>query len=308
MTAATPSTLVSSSVSSRGSASVTTDASARPRPAARARTSARGVMRRVSGSAVAVHAIRVGCSGWNYPDWRGVLYPAGCPQRRWLERYAEVFDTVEVNATFYRLPTATRSRMGAPDAAGLRLRGQVQPLPDAHQAPDRHGAGRARASRAPGAADRVAEDGPDAVAAAGATSIATTSAWPSRSTTCRRAATPSSSATELVRRRGADALRDHDVALAIADHPERPWQRHELTADFTFVRLHHGRRGRRGTTRHRARRVGARARAPGAARRGLRLLQQRLGGIRGPQRFGDARAPGRVRPPGIHPRRDLLCF
>jgi hypothetical protein len=48
--------------------------------------------------------VRVGCSGWSYDDWRGGLYPDGLPQRRWLERYAEVFDTVEVNATFYRLP------------------------------------------------------------------------------------------------------------------------------------------------------------------------------------------------------------
>jgi uncharacterized protein YecE (DUF72 family) len=48
--------------------------------------------------------VRIGCSGWSYGDWRGGLYPDGLPQRRWLERYAEVFDTVEVNATFYRLP------------------------------------------------------------------------------------------------------------------------------------------------------------------------------------------------------------
>ena len=48
--------------------------------------------------------VRIGCSGWSYDDWRGVLYPDGLPQRRWLERYAEVFDTVELNATFYRLP------------------------------------------------------------------------------------------------------------------------------------------------------------------------------------------------------------
>ncbi|MEA2390425.1 MAG: hypothetical protein QOK31_534 [Solirubrobacteraceae bacterium] len=47
--------------------------------------------------------MHVGCSGWQYDDWRGVLYPPGLPQRRWLERYAEVFDTVEVNSTFYRL-------------------------------------------------------------------------------------------------------------------------------------------------------------------------------------------------------------
>jgi uncharacterized protein YecE (DUF72 family) len=48
--------------------------------------------------------IRIGCSGWNYRDWRGDLYPPGVPARRWLEVYAESFDTVEVNTTFYRLP------------------------------------------------------------------------------------------------------------------------------------------------------------------------------------------------------------
>jgi uncharacterized protein YecE (DUF72 family) len=47
--------------------------------------------------------VRIGCSGWSYRDWRDGLYE-GVPQRRWLERYAEAFDTVEVNATFYRLP------------------------------------------------------------------------------------------------------------------------------------------------------------------------------------------------------------
>jgi uncharacterized protein YecE (DUF72 family) len=41
-------------------------------------------------------------------------------------------------------------------------------------------------------------------------------------------------------------LREHGGALVIGDHPERPWQAHELTADWTFVRFHHGRRGRDG--------------------------------------------------------------
>lgn len=49
-------------------------------------------------------SILVGTSGWQYRDWREVLYPAGLPQRRWLERYAEIFATVESNAAFYRLP------------------------------------------------------------------------------------------------------------------------------------------------------------------------------------------------------------
>ena len=49
--------------------------------------------------------IRIGCSGWNYQHWRnGVFYPPRLPPRRWLDFYAQHFDTVEVNATFYRLP------------------------------------------------------------------------------------------------------------------------------------------------------------------------------------------------------------
>jgi uncharacterized protein YecE (DUF72 family) len=47
----------------------------------------------------------IGCSGWNYKHWREVFYPRGLAASRWLEHYAEHFDTVEVNATFYRLPT-----------------------------------------------------------------------------------------------------------------------------------------------------------------------------------------------------------
>ena len=49
--------------------------------------------------------IHVGCSGWAYKHWRGILYPEGLPQTRWFERYAEDFDTVEINNSFYRLPS-----------------------------------------------------------------------------------------------------------------------------------------------------------------------------------------------------------
>ena len=47
--------------------------------------------------------LHIGCSGWQYRDWRGPIYPPGCPQRKWLAEYARRFDTVEVNSTFYRL-------------------------------------------------------------------------------------------------------------------------------------------------------------------------------------------------------------
>ena len=54
-----------------------------------------------------VSQIHVGCSGWVYRHWRGLFYPEGLPQKRWFERYAEEFDTVEINASFYRLPLAS---------------------------------------------------------------------------------------------------------------------------------------------------------------------------------------------------------
>jgi len=51
--------------------------------------------------------VHIGCSGWVYKHWRGIFYPEGLPQKRWFERYAEEFDTVEINASFYRLPLAS---------------------------------------------------------------------------------------------------------------------------------------------------------------------------------------------------------
>ena len=48
--------------------------------------------------------IRIGCSGWSYQHWRGVFYPQSGSTSRWLELYSQEFDTVEINATFYRLP------------------------------------------------------------------------------------------------------------------------------------------------------------------------------------------------------------
>jgi uncharacterized protein YecE (DUF72 family) len=48
---------------------------------------------------------RIGTSGWQYADWRGTFYPAKLAQRLWLTSYCESFDTVEVNSSFYRLPS-----------------------------------------------------------------------------------------------------------------------------------------------------------------------------------------------------------
>jgi len=50
-------------------------------------------------------AVFIGTSGWNYKHWLGPFYPPGLPARNMLAWYAERFDTVELNNTFYRLPT-----------------------------------------------------------------------------------------------------------------------------------------------------------------------------------------------------------
>ncbi|WP_334160563.1 DUF72 domain-containing protein [Phenylobacterium sp.] len=49
--------------------------------------------------------LRIGCSGWVYKDWTGPFYPPGTKDRERLEYYATRFDTAEINASFYRLPS-----------------------------------------------------------------------------------------------------------------------------------------------------------------------------------------------------------
>ena len=51
-------------------------------------------------------AIRIGTSGFLYEDWREILYPRELPKSRFLERYAEEFDSVELNYTYYSMPAA----------------------------------------------------------------------------------------------------------------------------------------------------------------------------------------------------------
>ncbi len=47
---------------------------------------------------------RIGTSGWHYPHWQGVFYPATLRRSEWLDFYCGWFSTVEVNNSFYRLP------------------------------------------------------------------------------------------------------------------------------------------------------------------------------------------------------------
>ena len=49
--------------------------------------------------------VHIGTSGWVYPHWQRLFYPAGMPEPDWLAFYARHFDSVEINRSFYRLPS-----------------------------------------------------------------------------------------------------------------------------------------------------------------------------------------------------------
>ena len=192
--------------------------------------------------------MRIGCSGWNYASWRGdVLYPKGCPPRRWLARYAEELDTVEINNTFYRLPSrdavANWVEQTPPDfvfaVKSSRYLTHIKRLTDMDQ-------GVARLLERLEPLTTSPKMGPMLWQLPGnfrrddeRLAFALEHLPPGRHAFEFRH--PSWFADEVLA-----ALRAHGVALTIGDHPERPWQPHDLTADFTFVRLHYGHRGRRG--------------------------------------------------------------
>src|SRR6195952_2566570 len=46
----------------------------------------------------------IGCSGYYYPYWKNKFYPQGLQPKNWLEYYSSVFNSVELNGTFYRTP------------------------------------------------------------------------------------------------------------------------------------------------------------------------------------------------------------
>lgn len=197
-----------------------------------------------------MHQLRIGCSGWNYGHWRGgVFYPVRCPARRWLTFYAERFDTVEVNSTFYRLPrrdaVARWVEQTPPDflfavkvsrylthVKRLReidvhlplLLERIAPLVDGGKL------GPLLWQLPPGFVrddDRLAE---------------ALAAFPS----------DFQHAVEFRHQswfapRPLELLADYGVALVVADRPDGPrLEQAELTAGFSFVRFHHGSRGRRG--------------------------------------------------------------
>jgi uncharacterized protein YecE (DUF72 family) len=194
-----------------------------------------------------VRAIRIGCSGWNYASWREVLYPKGCPQRKWLARYAEVFDTVELNNTFYRLPTRDAVRgwveQSPPEfcfaVKSSRYLTHMKRLTDMERGVERLLERLEPLLESPKMGPMLWQLPASFHRNDERLAYALDHLPPGRHAFEFRH--PSWFADEVL-----EALRWHGVALCIGDHPERPWQPRELTADFTFVRFHYGKRGRRG--------------------------------------------------------------
>jgi uncharacterized protein YecE (DUF72 family) len=190
--------------------------------------------------------IRIGCSGWNYQHWRnGVFYPPRMPPRRWLEFYAERFDTVEINMTFYRLPREAAVENWVRESPegflfAVKMSRYVTHIKRLRDLPpslelfySRIGplAGTEKFGpvlwQLPGTFHRDDERLADALA----------QLPPGRH--CFEFRHESWFVPEVY-----ELLRAHGVALVIGDTPERPFQAHELTADWTFVRFHRGTRGR----------------------------------------------------------------
>jgi uncharacterized protein YecE (DUF72 family) len=194
-----------------------------------------------------VKPVRVGCSGWNYDDWRGRLYPEGMGPARWLQRYAEVFDTVEVNSTFYRLASREGVKRWAEQTPGgflfavkasrylthvRRLRDaadgieryyeRIEPLLDARKLGP-------LVWQLPPNFRRESERLADLLELLPA------------GRHCFEFRHQSWFCDEIY-----SLLSAHGCALVIGDHPQWPFQARVLTAPWTLVRLHHGHRGRRG--------------------------------------------------------------
>jgi uncharacterized protein YecE (DUF72 family) len=182
-----------------------------------------------------------------YDDWRGRLYPDKLAKRRWLKEYAKSFDTVEVNSTFYRLARA--SAVGgwvSQTPAGFefavkasRYLTHIRRLVDVGE-----GIGRFYEPLQPmieaGRLGPVLWQLPENFHRDDERLAGWLSLLPSgRHTIEFRHA--SWFVPEVF-----DALRAHGVALTIGDHPSRPFQSYEATADWRFVRFHYGARGRGG--------------------------------------------------------------
>jgi uncharacterized protein YecE (DUF72 family) len=191
--------------------------------------------------------LRIGCSGWNYDDWRGRLYPEGLGKPHWLTRYAEKFDTVEVNATFYRLasPKAVRRWIESTPEDLLFTIKASRYLTHIKRLRDM------------GEGVRRFYDSIDPLV--GSPKMGPV-LWQLPENFHRDDDVLAGALAELPPGRHCfefrheswfhppvyELLERHGAALVIGDHPKRPFQEQRLTADWTFIRFHYGHRGRRG--------------------------------------------------------------
>jgi uncharacterized protein YecE (DUF72 family) len=54
-----------------------------------------------------IEKVRIGCSGWSYKDWAGSFYPQDAEAKDYLKLYSQTFDCVEIDSSFYRIPSAS---------------------------------------------------------------------------------------------------------------------------------------------------------------------------------------------------------
>ena len=182
-----------------------------------------------------------------YDDWRGRLYPASDPKRRWLELYATQFDTVEVNSTFYRL--ARRSA----------VKGWVAQTPPEFTFAVKASRYLSHIKRLAGIEEGIKRfyEPLEPMIAAGRLGPVLWQLPENFHRDDERLGTwlgslPDGMHTIEFRHESwfapevMNALSAYGVALTIGDHPSRPFQTHEATASWMFVRFHYGTRGRRG--------------------------------------------------------------
>ena len=198
-------------------------------------------------SAARRRSLRIGCSGWNYKSWKDEFYE-GKPARLWLQHYAQHFDTVEVNNTFYRLPLKPSvARWVAETPPGFLFAIKASRyLTHIKRLTDMRG-GLARYYERIEPLVRSPKLGPVLWQLP-----ATFKRDDDRLASALAALPPGRHCFEF--RHASwfvepvyELLRAHDAALVIGDRPEvKEFQAHVFTADWTFVRFHYGSRGRRG--------------------------------------------------------------
>jgi uncharacterized protein YecE (DUF72 family) len=193
-------------------------------------------------------AIRIGCSGWNYASWKHEFY-GGLPARAWLEHYAQHFDTVEVNNTFYRLPNveavANWERTVPPGflftIKASRYLTHIKRLLDVGQGLERFYERLEPLLRSPKMGPILWQLPPNFQR--DDDRLGNALAKLSREQRhCFEFRHPSWFVEDVYA-----LLREHGAALVIGDRPEvKEFQAHVFTAPWTLVRFHYGSRGRRG--------------------------------------------------------------